>query len=98
MGKYLLYISLFFSVYAGAQDSTSNTHSNAHVSVVHSTFKQTEPQKLPANLYTQHLGFFCKQELNMTRKSIPVHFRLGSMEHVNYLERKPGYLYDPKNR
>lgn len=44
------------------------------------------------------MGFFCKQELKMTQKSIPVHFRLGSMEQVNYLERKPGHLYDPKNR
>lgn len=98
MGKYLLFISLFFSVPAVAQDSTAHKYGNAPLSVVHSTFKVTEPQKLPANLYTQHLGFFCKQELNMTRKSIPVHFRLGSMEQVNYLERKPGYLYDLKNR
>lgn len=100
MGKHLLYIALFFSIPAAAQDSMANRYREVHLNIAlpTSTFKPRELQKLPPNFYTQNMGFFCKQELIMTRKSIPVHFRLGSMEQCNYLERKPGYMYDPKHR
>lgn len=46
---------------------------------------------VPSDLYTHHLGFFCRQELKMQRAHIPVTFRLGSMNYCNYLEQKPGY-------
>ena len=46
---------------------------------------------IPANHYTQHLGFFCRQELKMQQVTVPVTFRLGSMDQCNYLEQKPGY-------
>lgn len=48
-------------------------------------------QAIPRNFYTQHLGFFCRQELKMQQVHVPVTFRLGSMEYCNYLEQKPGY-------
>ena len=46
---------------------------------------------IPMNFYTQHLGFFCRQELKCQQAHIPVAFRLGSMDYCNYLEQKPGY-------
>ena len=48
-------------------------------------------QAIPQNFYTQHLPFFCRQELKMQQAHVPVTFRLGSMDYCNYLEQKPGY-------
>jgi hypothetical protein len=39
--------------------------------------------------YVDHLGFFCKKEIDFIRTThIPLHFRLGSMEEANRLEGK----------
>ena len=46
---------------------------------------------LPSGFYTKHLGFFCKQELQLQKRTnVNVFFRLGSKAHVDYLEQKPG--------
>ncbi len=48
-------------------------------------------QSIPQNFYSQHLGFFCRQELKMQQAHVPVTFRLGNMDYCNWLEQKPGY-------
>lgn len=45
---------------------------------------------LPRNFYNQHLSFFCKKEVQLQKlTSLPIYFRVGSKDYVDYLERKP---------
>jgi len=45
---------------------------------------------LPQNFYNQHLGYFCKKEVQIQKAILlPVYFRLGSKEYTDWMERKP---------
>lgn len=49
------------------------------------------PKPLQSNLYTQQLGFFCKQEIKMEQGvKLPLRLRLGSLEYTDWMERKAG--------
>ena len=44
---------------------------------------------LPQNFYNQKLSFVCKKEVQLQKLiSLPLYIRLGSKDHVDYLEKK----------
>jgi hypothetical protein len=50
-------------------------------------FKQSAV--IPGNYYTQNFGIICKKELQMQKTiALPVFFRLGSLDYVNWMEGK----------
>ena len=49
----------------------------------------TPSQIISGGFYTEHLGFFCKKELQVEKSTrIPFRFRLGSLDYCNQLEGK----------
>ena len=46
------------------------------------------------HLMTQPLPFFCRQELNLEKKTgLPIRLRAGSLSSCDWLEQKPGSIH-----
>ncbi len=57
------------------------------------SFTRVPIKVLPQNFYKQHLGFFCKKEVQIQQAiKFPVFLRLGSKQYTDYLERKPNSI------
>lgn len=48
---------------------------------------------IPLSSFSDRLGFFCKKELQLQKiTNIPLRFRLGSLDYVNWMEQKPNAI------
>jgi hypothetical protein len=55
--------------------------------------KKISLKVLPQNFYNQHMGYFCRKEVQLQKlTSLPVFIRLGSKDYVDYLEKKPNAI------
>jgi hypothetical protein len=91
MGRILLF--LLIAVLLNSWKAASQLHLRPVSNTVEKNFTL---RLLPQNFYTQHLGFFCKKEIQVQKAiSLPLFIRLGSKEYVDRLEGKnlcaPGF-------
>ena len=84
MGRILLF--LLIAVLLNSLKAASQLHLKPATDTVEKNFAL---KLLPQNFYTQHLGFFCKKEIQVQKATrLPLFIRLGSKEYVDKLERK----------
>jgi hypothetical protein len=58
--------------------------------ISHNNLAPIEHFTLSQKYYSESVGFFCQQEFKFEKNtSVPLRFRLGSLDYVNYLEQKP---------
>lgn len=89
MGKVFLVFFLLFaliSIKAASQQRLLLTSD--------SLGKSISLKVLPQNFYNNHLSFFCKKEVQLQKLTrLPVYFRIGSKDYVDYLEKKTNAAY-----
>ena len=67
-----------------------STSSAVAQSVRKDTLRPISIKTVPSNYATQHLGYFCRKELQLQKLTgTRVFIRLGSKDYVDYLEQKP---------
>lgn len=76
-------------------DSTHRLHKSSGFIFSPSNLLVKNPKNIVLNgfysleTYKMGLGFFCKKELELDKITpMPIRFRLGSLEYVNWMERK----------
>ena len=87
----IIVVLLFFSVTASAQFTRIvKTGERNHQTVDSMPSYGLKRSIIAPNHYANQLGFFCRQELKFEKMApIPFRFRLGSIDYVNWMERKP---------
>lgn len=93
--KFLILFSFFEISFCKAQNVLHKGFypKNKEIDFAERQDSTQKPQAfLPKNFATCNDGFFCKQELKLEKKiNVPIKFRLGSFEQVNWLEGKSRY-------
>ena len=87
----IIVVLLFFSTRISAQ-YTQNVKTGERIqqSVDSIPVYSLKQAIIAPTYYSNHLGFFCRQELKIEKAiSIPIKIRIGSIDHLNYMERKP---------
>ena len=96
--KLLVLVSLLFIAFdlTGQVQLKSNSFSTAQQPPALQSFfvkPAFQTLQMPKAYSYEHLAFFCKIEVQLEENlQLPLKFRLGSVDYVNYLEQKNPYV------
>jgi hypothetical protein len=88
---FLFFSMIFVANFASAQLSLPNTFNSNIVINKNSPLKPVllSSMMIQPSFYSSHLSFFCRQEIKFENVTgVPLRFRLGSVQYVDYLEGK----------
>lgn len=86
--SFYLVPSIAVAQYTLLPQHTDSVKGKKTYSIVDPSAQRKYGSVIPGNYYTQHFGYFCRQELKLQQANIPVIFRLGSVEYCDWMEQK----------